>query len=310
MGRGDRQGRRELPDLRRDGARRGDPLAGAPEGRRRRRQRRARPARQAQGPEHREGGRRDRRRQARRPVPDRRLPDRLGHLDEHQRQRGDRAAGRGGRAPQRPRQHGPVLQRRVPLRRAPRRARRRPERAAARAQAARTLLRPQGEELPERRQGGAHPPDGRRARDPRPGVRRLRRPDRPRQRARAGGARARRPDPARRHRHRHRPEHPPEIRREGPRAAEQGIRPETDRRAARPLRGAGQPRRAGRALRCAEGHRRVADEDRRRPRADGLRSARRHRRAVPARAAEGLLDHARQGQPGDPRGRPAGRPRR
>src|SRR3954468_8037389 len=34
-------------------------------------------------------GRRDRRRQARRAVPDRRLPDRLGHLVEHERQRGD-----------------------------------------------------------------------------------------------------------------------------------------------------------------------------------------------------------------------------
>ena len=31
-----------------------------------------------------------------------------------------------------------------------------------------------------------------------------------------------------------------------------------------------------------------------------------HRRAVPARAAEGLLDHAGQGQPGDPRGRAPG----
>ena len=31
---------------------------------------------------------------ARRPVPDRRLPDRLGHLDEHERERGDRARSR------------------------------------------------------------------------------------------------------------------------------------------------------------------------------------------------------------------------
>ena len=76
--------------------------------------------------------------------------------------------------------------------------------------------------------------------------------------------------------------------------------------AARPVRGAGQPRRARRALRRAEGDRRLADQDRRRPRADGLRPARRHRRDVAARAAEGLLDHARQGQPGDPRGRAAG----
>ena len=40
------------------------------------------------------------------------------------------------------------------------------------------------------------------------------------QRARAVGARARRADPARRHRHRHRAEHAPELRREGARAPE------------------------------------------------------------------------------------------
>ena len=44
-----------------------------------------------------------------------------------------------------------------------------------------------------------------------------------------------------------------------------------------------------------------------RPRAHGLGPARRHRRDLPARAAEGLVDHARQGQPGHPRGRPPGR---
>ena len=48
--------------------------------------------------------------------------------------------------------------------------------------------------------------------------------------ARAVGARARRADPARRHRHRHRPEHAPALRREGPRAPEEGIRPQADRR--------------------------------------------------------------------------------
>ncbi len=52
---------------------------------------------------------------------------------------------------------------------------------------------------------------------------------------------------------------------------------EADRPAAGPLRGAGQPRRPGRALRRAEGARRVADEDRQRPRADGLRPPHRHR---------------------------------
>ncbi len=82
--------------------------------------------------------------------------------------------------------------------------------------------------------------------------------------------------------------------------------PQADRRSARLLRGAGQPRRARRALRGAEGDRRVAHEDRGRPGPDGLRPPRRDRRDRPAGAAEGLLDHARQGQPGDPRGRAAG----
>ncbi len=67
------------------------------------------------------------------------------------------------RARQRPRQHGPVLQRRVPVGRPPRRARRRAERAAAGAEAARALVREEVEKLPERRQVGAHAPDGRRA---------------------------------------------------------------------------------------------------------------------------------------------------
>ena len=60
-------------------------------------------------------GRRDRRGQARRPVPDRRLPDRLGHVVEHERQRGHRHARRRGRAPERPREHGAVVQRRLPV---------------------------------------------------------------------------------------------------------------------------------------------------------------------------------------------------
>ena len=77
--------------------------------------------------------------------------------------------------------------------------------------------------------------------------------------------------------------------------------------AARPLRGAGQPRRPGRALGRAQGLRRLAQQDRQRPGADGLRPARRPRRAAPAGAAEGLLDHARQGQPGDPGGGDPGR---
>ena len=120
------------------------------------------------------------------------------------------------------------------------------------------------------------------------------------QRAAAGRA-----DPARRHRDRHRAEHPQGVRDPGPGAADRG-HGAGDPRARGPVRGAGQPRRARRAVRRAEGRRRVADEDRQRPGADGLRPARRDRRDLPARAPEGLLDHARQGQPGDPRGRAAG----
>ena len=79
-----------------------------------------------------------------------------------------------------------------------------------RAAPARTLLRAQGEKLSERRQVRAHAPDGRRARDARPGVRRLR-PTRSAQsacrRRWCTSARA----PHRRHRHRHRAEHPSEV---------------------------------------------------------------------------------------------------
>ena len=80
-----------------------------------------------------------------------------------------------------------------------------------------------------------------------------------------------------------------------------------DLRARRPLRGAGGARRPRRGLGRAQGRRRLAHEDRERPPADGLRAARGPVRDLPARAPEGQLDHARQGQPGHPRGRDAGR---
>ena len=70
------------------------------------------------------GSRRPHRRgRVRRPVPDRRLPDRFGDELEHERERGDRDARRRRRPPERPREHGPVVERRVPVRRAPRGAR-------------------------------------------------------------------------------------------------------------------------------------------------------------------------------------------
>ena len=89
LGRRDRQGDRELPRLRRadPGARRA--LARPDQGGGRPRERRAGPARRGEGGADRGRRRPHRRRRARRPVPDRRLPDRLGHVVEHERQRGD-----------------------------------------------------------------------------------------------------------------------------------------------------------------------------------------------------------------------------
>ena len=101
----------------------GRALARADQGRRGARERRARAARRRQGRAHRRRRRSRRRRRARRPVPDRRLPDRLGHLVEHERERGDRGARGRGRARERRRQHGPVVERRLPVGRPSRRAR-------------------------------------------------------------------------------------------------------------------------------------------------------------------------------------------
>ena len=78
------------------------------------------------------------------------------------------------RAPERPREHGAELQRRLPERRPPRRARRGDEHAAARARAAREQLRRQGRGVQGPRQVRPHAPDGRRPGHARPGVRRLR----------------------------------------------------------------------------------------------------------------------------------------
>ena len=120
------------------------------------------------------------------------------------------------------------------------------------------------------------------------------------ERAAPGGS-----DPARWDGDRHRAEHAQGIRRPGPGAPDRGTGP-PDPRARGSVRSAGQPRRPGRAVRSAEGARGLADQDRQRPRLARLRSAGGNRRDLPARAPEGLLDHARQGQPGHPRGRPPG----
>ena len=216
----DRQGRRQLPDLRRDRARRGHPLA--------RRASRAPPRASTPSSACSTQARRARSRDAADEVAagehDAQFP-----IDVFQTGSGTSSnmnaneviadARRRRRARQRPRQHGPVLQRRVPLGRAPRRARRRRQPAAARrssSSSARSRARPSSFKNVVK-SGRTHLMDAVPG-DARPGVRRLRRADPPRPGARRGRARARRPDPARRHRDRHRPEHAPEVRREGPRA--------------------------------------------------------------------------------------------
>ena len=112
-------------------------------------------------------------------------------------------------------------------------------------------------------------------------------------------------DPARRDRDRDRAEHPPGVCRPRARSAHRRHRAR-DPRARGPVRGPGQSGRARRALRRAQGGRGVAHEDRERSRLARVWPARGDRRDLPPRAPEGLLDHAGQGQPGDPRGRAPG----
>ena len=163
-------------------------------------------------------------RRARRPVPHRRLPDRLGHVLEHERQRGHRDARRGGRPSERPREPRSELERRVSLGRAPGGARPRNERAAAGARQAAGLAGRQGERVRGRRQGRTNPPDGCGTRHDGPGVRGLRRADLPRPRPGRGNARPARPDPARRDGDGHGSQHPPGVRRARARAPRERVR--------------------------------------------------------------------------------------
>ena len=133
--------RRELPDLR--DAARARPHRGAradQEGRRAGQRRARRPRGRRRGG-HRRGRGRGRGRCARRPLPDRHLPDRLRDVVEHEHQRGardpgDPPPGPAG-APQRPRQRLAVVQRRVPDVGPPRRDVRRRARARPGARAPR-----------------------------------------------------------------------------------------------------------------------------------------------------------------------------
>ncbi len=306
VGSRDRQGRGELPGLGRTGARRGDPLVGPYQGRRRRGQCRAGPPRRRPRRAHRRRGRCRRGRRPRRPVPRRCLPDRVGYLDQHERKRGHRRPRRRRRASERSRQPGPELQRRLPLRRAPGRRRPVPYGAAAGARHPRRCPHRTRRRLRIAPEGRAHPPDGCGTDHAGSGVRRLRGPDPARHRSCVGAARSRRADPARRDRRRHRPQHPPRVRSTGAPAPDRRPR-HHGRRPGRRIRSPRRPGLARRVVRCAQGRRRVAHQDRHRHRLDGQRTTMRPRRDHPARAPEGLVDHARQGQPGHPRGGLPGR---
>ena len=78
-------------------------------------------------------------------------------------------------------------------------------------------------------------------------------------------------------------------------------------RGPRPLRGPGRPRRARGGVGRAAHDRGVALQDRQRPALDGQRAPLRAGRDPHPRPAARLVDHARQGQPGRPRGRLPGR---
>ena len=100
-----------------------------------------------------------------------------------------------------------------------------------------------------RGEGRPHPPDGRRARHPRPGARRLRHPGRARRRAPLGGAAPGRRAAARRDGRGHRAQRPEGVRHGGDRRAWPRTSSLPAHRGARPLRGPGRARRAGRGQR-------------------------------------------------------------
>ena len=217
-------------------------------------------------------------RRARRPVPRRRLPDRVGHVDEHERQRGGRRA---GLAAARPAACTPTT-RSTPRSRATTPSRP-PIHVAATAGAAAGpaagpgpprggAARRKAGEFADVVKAGPHPPDGRHAGDARPGARRLRRPG---PAAASSGSQATLPRVA------ELPlggtavgtgiNTPPgfaaaviaELARAHRAAAHRGPQP---------LRGAGRPRRARRALRAAAHGRGRPHQDLQRPALDGLRA--------------------------------------
>ena len=173
----------------------------------------------------------------RRPLPRRRVPDRLGHLVEHERQRGHRDARRGA-----PRAR-PSTRTTTSTPRSPPTTCSPPRSTSPRpacvvndlVPALRHLegaLEPQGGGVRARGQGGPYPPDGRHAGHARPGVRRLRRPGQVRRRAARVRAAAPRRAAAGRHGRRHRHQRAARLRRARHRRAVAGDRACRSRRRA------------------------------------------------------------------------------
>ena len=119
-----------------------------------------------------------------------------------------------GRPPERRREHGPVLERRLPVGRPPRRPRPADERPRCRRSTALAeALEAKAREFDDVvKSGRTHLMDAVPG-HARPGVRGLRGPGSPGDRPHRVDVRAPRPDPARRHRRRHGPQHPPRVRR-------------------------------------------------------------------------------------------------
>ena len=165
----------------------------------------------------------------------------------------------------------------------------------------------QGRGVRRRREVGAYASDGRDARDAGPGVRRLRGPGAVRRRAAAAPRCPGSPNcpwavrpwaPA----STPRPASPPPS---SPRSRATTGLPLTEARDHFEAQGArdGLVETSGQLRTIAVG----AHQDRQRSALDGLGPADRPRRDQPARPPAGLVDHAGQGQPGDPRGRADGR---
>ena len=153
------------------------------------RQRRAGTARRGHGEGHRRGRGRSARRPPRGRVPAVRVADGIGHADQHEHERsagqprlradGRRAGQRPSRAPERPCESRAILERHLSHGHARRRRARHRSFAPAGAGPPARVARREGRGVRGYRQDRPHPPAGRDAAHPRPGVLRLRRAARP-----------------------------------------------------------------------------------------------------------------------------------